>query len=354
MGILEREILENSMQSWLIAGAISLGTVLVLLFIKRILKRRLENLIKESKSTLDDFLLPLLSQTSWFSILAGGLLVGLFALDLPGDIYTWSIRIIQIVFALQVGFWGTGMISLYVERRVDSKIQEDNAEDATTLDALGLIVKIALWSVLALIILDNLNVEVSSLVASLGIGGIAVALAAQNILGDLFASLSISLDKPFVIGDFVVVDDLEGDVEDIGLKSTRIRSLSGEELIISNTDLLSSRIKNYKRMEKRRISFTIGVIYGTPVEKLKKIPGMIENIISPLENVEFDRTHFKTLGDFSLDFSVVYHVLDPAYSSYLDIQQTINLEIYQQFEKEGIEFAYPTQTVMLESEEQGS
>ena len=354
MGILEREILENSMQSWLIAGGISLGTVLVLLFIKRILKRRLENLIKESKSTLDDFLLPLLSQTRWFSILAGGLLVGLFALDLPGDIYTWSVRIIQIVFALQVGFWGTGMISLYIERRVDSKIQEDNAEDATTLDALGLIVKIALWSVLALIILDNLNVEVSSLVASLGIGGIAVALAAQNILGDLFASLSISLDKPFVIGDFVVVDDLEGDVEDIGLKSTRIRSLSGEELIISNTDLLSSRIKNYKRMEKRRISFTIGVIYGTPVEKLKKIPGMIENIISPLENVEFDRTHFKTLGDFSLDFSVVYHVLDPAYSSYLDIQQTINLEIYQQFEKEGIEFAYPTQTVMLESEEQGS
>ncbi|HDD61867.1 MAG: mechanosensitive ion channel family protein [Chloroflexota bacterium] len=351
MGILEREIIENSVQSWLIAVGISLGTILVLLFIKRILKRRLENLIKKSKSPLDDYLLPLLSQTRWFSILAGGLLVGLFALDLPEDIHTWSVRIIQIIFALQVGFWGTGMISLYIERRVDSKIQEDNAEDATTLDALGLIVKIALWSVLALIILDNLNVEVSSLVASLGIGGIAVALAAQNILGDLFASLSITLDKPFVIGDFVMVDDFEGDVEDIGLKSTRIRSLSGEELIFSNTDLLNSRIRNYKRLEKRRISFNIGVIYGTPVEKLKKIPGMIENIISPLEHAEFDRTHFKTLSDFSLDFSVVYHVLDPAYSVYLDIQQTINLEIYQQFEKEGIEFAYPTQTVIVESEE---
>ena len=305
MGILEREILENSLQSWLIAVGISLGTILVLLFIKRILKRRLENLIKKSKSPLDDYLLPLLSQTRWFSILAGGLLVGLFALDLPEDIHTWSVRIIQIIFALQVGFWGTGMISLYIERRVDSKIQEDNAEDATTLDALGLIVKIALWSVLALIILDNLNVEVSSLVASLGIGGIAVALAAQNILGDLFASLSITLDKPFVIGDFVMVDDFEGDVEDIGLKSTRIRSLSGEELIFSNTDLLNSRIRNYKRLEKRRISFNIGVIYGTPVEKLKKIPEMIENIISPLEHAEFDRAHFKTLSDFSLDFSVV-------------------------------------------------
>ena len=351
MDIFENGILENSFQSWLIAVGLALGTILVLLFIKRILKRRLASLIKKSKSRLDDYLLPLLSQTRWFSILAAGMMVGLFALDLPVDIQTWSVRIIQIIFALQVGFWGTGMISLYIERRVTSKIQEDHAEEATTLDALGLIVKVALWSVLALIILDNLNVEISSLVASLGIGGIAVALAAQNILGDLFASLSISLDKPFVIGDFVVVDDFEGDVEDIGLKSTRIRSLSGEELIFSNTDLLNSRIRNYKRLEKRRISFTIGVIYGTPVEKLKKIPGMIENIITPFENVEFDRVHFKTLGDFSLNFSVVYHVLDPAYSSYLDIQQTINLEIYQQFEKEGIEFAYPTQTVIVESEE---
>ena len=350
MGILEREIFENSLQSWLIAVGLFLGTFLVLLLIRRILKMRLAKFIKKSKSPLDDFLLPLLSQTRWFSILAAGLMVGLFALDLPEDIHTWLVRIIQVIFALQVGFWGTGMISLYIERRVDSKIQEDNAEDATTLDAMGLIVKIALWSILALIILDNLNVEVSSLVASLGIGGIAVALAAQNILGDLFASLSISLDKPFVIGDFVVVDNFEGDVEDIGLKSTRIRSLSGEELIFSNTDLLNSRIRNYKRLEKRRISFTIGVIYGTPVEKLRKIPVMIENIISPLEHAEFERTHFKTFGDFSLDFSVVYHVLDPAYSSYLDIQQIINLEIYQRFEKEGIEFAYPTQTVMLESE----
>lgn len=350
MGILEREILENSLQFWLIAVGLSLGTILVLLFIRRILKMRLAKLIKKSKSPLDDYLLPLLSQTRWFSILAGGLMVGLFPLDLPEDIHTWLVRIIQVIFALQVGFWGTGMISLFIERKVGSKIQEDNAEEATTLDALGLIVKIALWSVLALIILDNLNVEVSSLVASLGIGGIAVALAAQNILGDLFASLSISLDKPFVIGDFVVVDDFEGDVEDIGLKSTRIRSLSGEELIFSNTDLLNSRIRNYKRLEKRRISFTIGVIYGTPVGKLKKIPGMMEDVISPLEHVEFERAHFKTLGDFSLDFSVVYHVLDPVYSSYLDIQQIINLEIYQRFEKEGIEFAYPTQTVMLESE----
>ena len=299
---------------------------------------------------LDDYLIPLLSQTRWFSILAVGLWGGSLVLVLPTGIQDWFIRIIKLVLALQIGFWGTGLISLFVERGVESKIEEDQGEDATTLDALGLIGKIALWVILLLIILDNLNVEISSLVASLGIGGIAVALALQNILGDLFASLSITFDKPFAIGDFVVVDDFEGNVEDIGLKSTRIRSLSGEVLIFSNTDLLNSRIRNFKRLEKRRISFNVGVIYGTPVEKLQKIPGMIEGIISPLENVEFDRTHFKTLGDFSLDFSVVYHVLDPAYAAYLDVQQAINLKIYQGFEEEGIEFAYPTQTVMLESE----
>ncbi len=350
MGILESEILDISVQSWLIAVGLALCVFLLLLLIKRILNRHLVNLIRESKSGLDDYLIPILSQTRWFSIFSVGLLAGTFALDLPTDIHNWLVRIIQIVFALQVGFWGTGLISLYIERGVASRIEKDHEEDATTLDALGLIVKIALWAILSLIILDNLNVEISSLVASLGIGGIAVALALQNILGDLFSSLTITFDKPFAIGDFVVVDDFEGNVEDIGLKSTRIRSLSGEVLIFSNTDLLNSRIRNYKRLEKRRISFNVGVIYGTPVEKLKKIPGMIEGIISPLENVEFDRTHFKTLGDFSLDFSVVYYVLAPAYAAYLDVQQAINLKIYQRFEEEGIEFAYPTQTVMLESE----
>jgi len=349
MGILKGEILDISVQSWLIAVGLALCVFLLLLLIKRILNRHLKKMINKSKSRLDDYLIPILSQTRWFSIFAVGLLAGTFALDLPTEIHNWLVRILQIIFALQVGLWGTGLISLYIERGVDSRIENVHEEDATTLDALGLIVKIALWAILSLIILDNLNVEISSLVASLGIGGIAVALALQNILGDLFASLSITFDKPFVIGDFVVVDDFEGDVEDIGLKSTRIRSLSGEELIFSNNDLLNSRIRNYKRLEKRRISFNVGVIYGTPIDKLKMIPGMIEDIISPFENVEFDRAHFKTLGDFSLDFSVVYHVLDPAYASYLDVQQVINLKIYQRFEEEGIEFAYPTQTVMLES-----
>jgi small-conductance mechanosensitive channel len=184
-------------------------------------------------------------------------------------------------------------------------------------------------------------------VASLGIGGIAVALAVQNILGDLFASLSITLDKPFSIGDFIVVGDFQGDVEDIGLKSTRVRSLSGEELVFANTDLLNSRIRNYKKLQERRIVFTVGVVYNTPSGKLEKIPGMLEEIIKPIPDTRFDRAHFKTLGDYSLDFEVVYYVLVPEYATYLDIQQRINLTIYKQFEDEGIEFAYPTQTVVV-------
>ena len=348
MDILNTLILENSVQSWLIALGTGLGVFLLLVLIRRLIKGRLVKLVKKSQTQVDDILIPLVNETRWFTLLALGLLAGSFALSLPGEIQAWFSLVVRLVLILQVGLWGTAVISLYVNRSVASRVEEDEGEDATTLDALGLIGKIALWVVLGLIVLDNLDVEINSLVTSLGIGGIAVALAVQNILGDLFSSLSITLDKPFVIGDFVVVDDYEGDVENIGLKSTRIRSLSGEELIFSNTDLLNSRIRNFKRLEKRRISFNVGVVYGTPADKLEKIPAMLEEIITPHPDVEFERAHLKTLGEFSLDYSVVYHVLRPEYSAYLDVQQDINLEIYQRFEKEGIGFAYPTTTVVLE------
>lgn len=352
MNIFDDLILENSIQSWLIAIGLSLGIFLVLLVLRRLIQRRLERTYKRTNTELDDYLSHLVSQTQWFSLMAVGLLFGSLVVTLPETSQTWFTLILRLILTLQIGVWGTAVISLYVSRGVASRIDEDQGDDATTLDALGLIGKIILWVVLVLIILDNLNVEINSLVTSLGIGGIAVALAVQNILGDLFASLSITFDKPFAIGDFVVIDDYEGDVEDIGLKSTRIRSLSGEELIFSNTDLLASRIRNYKRMEKRRISFSVGVVYGTPAEKLKMIPGMLEEIITPHPDVQFERAHLKDLSDFSLEYSVVYYVLRSEYAAYLDIQQAINLEIYQRFEQEGIEFAYPTQTVILEGEGQ--
>jgi len=207
--------------------------------------------------------------------------------------------------------------------------------------------RVVLWSLVALLVLDNLGLNVTALVASLGIGGVAVALAVQNILGDLFASLSIAVDQPFVIGDSIVVDGLAGKVEHVGLKTTRIRALSGEQIVFSNNDLLKSRIHNYKRMEERRALFTLGVTYDTPHAKLARIAGWIRSAIESQEGVRFERAHFKTFGPSSLDFEAVYFVLSPDYSKFMDIQQAINLELVRVFAEQGIEFAFPTQTVYL-------
>jgi small-conductance mechanosensitive channel len=185
------------------------------------------------------------------------------------------------------------------------------------------------------------------LVAGLGIGGIAVALALQNVLGDLFASLSIILDKPFVLGDFIIVGDLLGVVEKIGLKTTRVRSLSGEQLIFANSDLLSSRIRNFKRMQERRIAFGFGVLYQTKPEQLEAIPGMVKGIIEGQENARFDRAHFKGFGESAYDFEVVYFLNTPDYVAYMDCQQAINLGICRGLAERGVEFAYPTRTIYL-------
>jgi small-conductance mechanosensitive channel len=218
------------------------------------------------------------------------------------------------------------------------------------LSVLGFIARVALWSILLLMILDNLGFNITALVASLGIGGIAVALALQNILGDIFASLSIAIDKPFVIGDFIIVDDILGTVEYIGLKTTRLRSLDGEQIVFSNTDLLKSRIRNYKRMYERRVVFGFGIVYQASHEQLKKIPVMAREIIEGLEKTRFDRAHFKEYGESSLNFEVVYFVQDPDYNIYMDIQQSINLSLFERFASEGIEFAYPTRTLYLHRE----
>jgi small-conductance mechanosensitive channel len=205
--------------------------------------------------------------------------------------------------------------------------------------------------VVLLIALDTLGVDITTLIAGLGVGGIAVALAVQNVLGDLFASLAIVLDKPFVVGDFIDTGgEHVGVVENVGLKTTRVRSLSGEELVIANSDLLSSRIRNYKRMSQRRALFEIGVVYGTPSDKLRRIPELIRKAVESRDNTRFDRSHFKSFGDSALVFETVYFMTVPDYNAYMDTQQAINLELYQRFEAEEIEFAYPTQTLFLKSE----
>ena len=226
---------------------------------------------------------------------------------------------------------------------------ETDPASATTVSMLTFIAKLVLWAVVLLLALENAGIDVTALIAGLGVGGIAIALASQHILGDLFSALSIVLDKPFVLGDFIVVGDLMGTVEKIGLKTTRLRSLSGEQLIFSNADLLQSRTRNFKRMNERRVVFSLGVTYQTSADMLESIPGMIRKIIVSHDNVRFDRSHFKEYGDSALTFETVYYVLTAEFNRYMDIQQSINLALYRSFAKQGIEFAYPTQTIFVEN-----
>lgn len=215
-----------------------------------------------------------------------------------------------------------------------------------------LIIQIVVWATGTLFLIDNLGYDITTIIAGLGIGGIAIALAAQTILGDLFSYLVIFFDKPFEIGDFIIIDEKMGTIEYIGIKTTRIRSLGGEQLICSNTDLTNSRVHNYKRMQERRVVFELGIVYNTPPEKIKMIPQMIERIIKSNDNTRFDRAHFKSFGDFSLKFEVVFYVLSPDYNTYMDIQQVINIKLFELFEKEKIEFAFPTQTILVNKQGQ--
>ena len=347
MNFLDIVFYGNSIQTWLMAFGILVFVLIVLQLIKKFSRNRVVSLIKKSATEIDDYFLPLLRQTRFFFLLIIGIYLGSLVLTLPEGDQSILNKAVRIAFFLQLGFWGMSLITFYVKRGVSGKLDEDQGESATTIDAFGLVAKIALWVLVGLLILDNLGVEISSLIASLGIGGIAVALAVQNILGDLFASLSIAMDKPFAMGDFIVVDEFAGTVEDIGLKSTRVRSLSGEELVFSNSDLLNSRIRNYKRLQERRIDFTFGVSYETPHETLQRIPSMVEDVVQSLEEVRFDRAHLKTLGDFALIFEVVYFVERPDYNFYMDVQEAINLALYRRFEEENIELPYPTQKILL-------
>jgi small-conductance mechanosensitive channel len=210
-------------------------------------------------------------------------------------------------------------------------------------------IKTVIWALGLIFLLDNLGFKVSTVIAGLGIGGIAVAMASQAVLGDLFSYFAILTDRPFEVGDFIIVGDFMGSIEHIGLKTTRVKSLSGEQLVFSNTDLTSSRIRNYKRMERRRIVFKFGVTYQTPVERLREIPAIVRSIISDIGGADCDRSHFFGFGDSSLDFETVYFVATGDYNKYMDIQQAINLDLASEFEERGIDFAYPTRTIFLEN-----
>ncbi|PKN86132.1 MAG: mechanosensitive ion channel protein MscS [Deltaproteobacteria bacterium HGW-Deltaproteobacteria-1] len=348
MDLLESIYLGNTVRDWLIAAVILIVIFAVLKIIQRVAIGKLSKLALSTNNQIDDLLVSMLKQTKFIILLVASAYVASHAITIkPSFAALWQKAVILILI-VQGGLWAGAGISFGMKQTIARRMEQD-ASKTTTLALLAFVAQMILWVVVFLLILDNLGVNITGLIAGLGIGGIAVALAVQNVLGDLLASLSIVLDKPFVIGDFVVVDTLSGTVEHIGLKTTRLRSLSGEQLIFSNNDLLKSRIHNYKRMDERRIVFKFGVVYQTTLEKLRLIKEMVTDIIEKQDSARLDRVHFKEYADSSLNYEVVYFVATPDFNVYMDVQESINLEIFRRFQMEGIEFAYPTRTIYVEN-----
>ena len=343
---LQREFLGNTIESWTVATAIALGVFIVLKVAVRGVHRRVAALVAQTTSSVDDVLSDVFGRTKSFFLLGVGAYLGARTLEFPDELWSAFTQVIVVIGVIQGGLWAGAAVRSLLETYRRDRLADDPAA-ATTVGAMTFLLRIAVWAVVLVLVLDNLGVDITALITGLGIGGIAIALALQNVLGDLFASLSIVLDKPFVIGDTLGIDEHIGKVEHVGLKTTRIRSLSGEQLVISNGDLLKSRIRNFGRLFERRMLFTIGVTYQTPRHKLERIPTILREIIERQEHTRFDRAHFKTYGDSSLNFEAVYFVTVPEFVVAMNAQQAVNFEIYRRFEEEGLEFAYPTRTLYV-------
>lgn len=337
--------LNNTLASYLRAILVILTVYILINFFDRILLNRISRLFEKYSSSFAELfeeitkkrVYPLIYFLTFYIIFTQLRTIAL--LDNIIRIFLIILTVIYTVLVLQ------DVLTYIIKKYWDKKQKSEEQQKLLSITLIA--VRIVIWSIALLFILDNLNIQITGLITGLGIGGIAVAFAAQNILNDLFNYFTIFFDKPFDIGDFVIVGNYKGSIEHIGVKTTRIRSLSGEQLIISNTDLVNSRVNNYKRMERRRINFSFGVTYDTSLEKLKQIPEIIENIIKEVEGTEFDRAHFSEYAEFSLLFQVVYYVTDSDYKVYMDIQQKINYRLYEELEKLGVEFAFPTQTIHL-------
>ena len=340
-------IFDNTVLNWLGALGAAYLVTLVLRLLRGAWSRWFIKRYEKTHRLLDDFLYQASKRTWPYLRLTAAIFTALTLLQTQPSFAPTARAIALFLGLVQVAMWGNSGINVYVSHRIEKDSQE-NPSIVTAMNAISIIAKVLLWSVLLLTALDNIpSLEINTLIASLGIGSIAVALAVQKILGDLFAALSIAFDKPFEIGDFINVGDYSGTVEHVGIKSTRLRSLTGEQLVLSNSDLLNSRIRNYKRMKRRRCAFSLGVAVDTPYDKLKQIPEILREIVTAQPEIDFDRAHFTKFGTYTLDFDVVYFVPTPDYKLFMDTQQAINLEIYRRFEEEEIELPYPTQVVVV-------
>ena len=330
-----------------VALAATATTYAAILAVLHLATRRARVWATQSHSGMALTVVDVLEGTSRTLMLVAALLVGAGLLELPGR---WESRLAQwwfVAVALQMGLWGMRGIAIgvrrYVERHSSGGMTQVSA--SATLMSWGL--RTLLWSVVLLAILSNVGVNITAFIASLGVGGIAVALAVQSILADLFASLAIAVDKPFEVGDFVEVGGVSGTVQMIGLKSTRIRSLQGEQVVMSNTDLLKQTIRNYRLLQERRIVFAFGIAFDATAEQAEAVPGIVRKVVESHKELRFDRAHFKAFGANALEYEVVYTVLDPGYNVYMDMQQSINLALMREFKALGVAFALPTRTVHI-------
>jgi small-conductance mechanosensitive channel len=332
----------NSVGAWALALLAFLVTFTVLPLLKSYIssQRRKWAQAERELPLAIEVIAMLVDRTSRLFLFTVAVTLAFTQLEFPSHIERFVEIAIVLTFWFQVGLWGMAAVRFAVDKR-GRRGQGMDPALASSIDIIIFIAGLAIWAMAFLLALDNLGVEIKPLLAGLGIGGIAVALAVQTVLGDLLASMSIALDKPFTVGDALQVDDVNGTVEHIGVKSTRLRSISGEQIIMSNADILKSRVRNNSRLRERRANFMLNVAYGTPSEKLRAIPAMVREIVETQPRTRFDRCHFMSYGDWALRFEVVYIVTVADYNVYADTLQTVNLAILERFEQLGIEFAFP-------------
>jgi len=343
--ILSREYFDNTVQDYLIALGIIIGGILLLRLFKSLILSRLKKWADRTESTIDNFIVAALEKFALPALNFFIVYLGINYLSLTEK----TENVIKVAVAVLITFFLLRLVSSIALHGLQSYVrrQDRGEEKIKQLGGIMLILNFIIWAIGIIFLFDNLGYNVGTIIAGLGIGGIAIALAAQNILGDLFNYFVIFFDRPFEIGDFIILDDKMGTVEYIGIKTTRLKSLSGEQLILANSDLTKSRVHNFKRMQRRRIQFDIGIVYETSLENIKAVPEIIKETVKSIEGITLDRTHFKGYGDFSLIFQTVYFVESPDFNIYMDKQQIINLKLYEEFEKRKIAFAYPTQSIFL-------
>ena len=347
--ILERQFLHNPLQVWLTAGITTAVIIVLGLLLRRLLASRLGTIAARTTNQLDDMVVELIRDTRAWIIIALALFAGLSQLAMPDREAKYLESIAKLVLLWQAAVWGGSAITFWLKHYLTHRTTTQDRASIAMVNTIGIGAKVLLWVLIALTALKSVfGVEITAWITGLGVTGIAVALAVQNILGDLLAALSIVFDKPFDVGDTIGVDTIIGTVEHIGLKTTRLRSISGEQIIVGNADLLKSRLRNYRRMYQRRAVFNLDVTFDTEPAILERLPGIVEEIITAQTPVKFDRCHVASFGESAIRLEAVYFVLDPDYKKYMDIQQAINLEILRRFAAERVSFAFPSRTVYHE------